>query len=334
MKVSLEMVKTFGTSPAGETVKICQLRAGGSTARILSWGATLQDYRVADVDHSLVLGSESLDAYLGPMRYFGAIVGPVANRIAQGRMQIGDKIFHLDTNENGRTTLHSGGAGFSDWNWTLRQVSDDTCQLTLEHPDGMGGFPGNTVVSATYNLDREGALSIEITGQSDADTYFNPAFHGYWNLSEQPNLSDHRLTIRAEKYLPVDADQIPLGGPVTVDGTDFDYRRPRSIGSELDHNFCLEWSETAVQTVCRLQTPALELNVQTNQPGVQIYNGIHIDTGTFNGHTGRPYGPCAGLAIEPQFWPDSPNHPTYPSCLLKEGQTCVHRTRFQVLRSS
>lgn len=326
------VTKPFDVSPNGEQVFVCELRAGGARARILSWGATLQDYRVEGVDHSLVLGGETLAAYLGPMRYFGAIVGPVANRIANGQMRVNGEINHLDTNENGRTTLHSGCAGFDGHNWTFTKVSEAECELTLNHPDGLGGFPGNQVVTATYRLDASGALEIEIKGQSDRDTHFSPAFHGYWNLSGSADLSDHSLTVLADRYLPVDADQIPLGEPKTVKGTAFDYTSPHGIGPVLDHNFCLDVPTMALQTACRLEASGITLDVQTDQPGVQIYNGAHIDTGAFKGHEGRAYGKFAGLAIEPQFWPDTPNHPSFPSNFLSAGRTSTHRTCFKVSR--
>lgn len=326
------MIYKFGTTPDGHDITACRLHAGGATACILSWGATVQDYRIAGVDHSLILGGGTPAVYLGPMRYFGAIVGPVANRIAKGRMQVNGRICDLDKNENGQTTLHSGCAGFNDRNWTLTRNSDAECALRLDHPDGLGGFPGNIAVTTTYRLDATGALEVEVTGVSDADTYFSPAFHGYWNLSGASDLSDHLLTIPADSYLPVDADQIPIGAPVPVSGTDFDYRTPRRIGAVLDHNFCFNTPSGGLRPVCTLAAGGITLEVQSDQPGVQVYNGAHIDTGPTPGHAGQPYGACAGLAIEPQFWPDTPNQPGYPPNLLRAGQTSRHRARFQVTK--
>jgi aldose 1-epimerase len=324
------MVCNFGLNPYGTQVKACELRAGGAVARVLSWGATVQDYRVAGIDHSLILSGETIDSYFDQMHYFGAIVGPVANRIAGGRMQINGQSFDLDKNENGQTTLHSGCAGFSDRNWSLSQASDNACELTLDHPDGLGGFPGNIRATVIYRLTASGALEVEISGQADADIFFSPAFHGYWNLSGGNDLSDHLLTVPADAYLPVDAEQIPIGNPAPVEGTAFDYRKPRHIGPVLDHNFCLGSSETPLQTACRVEASGIVLDVQTDQPGVQIYNGCHIDTAPFNGHLGKPYGPCAGLAIEPQFWPDTPNQPSFPSSLLRAGERFVSRSRFEI----
>lgn len=322
----------FGTCPDGQPVMSCDLRAGGATVRILSWGATVQDYRIAGVDHGLILGG-GLEAYLGPMLYFGAIVGPVANRIAGGHMQIKEQSFDLDKNEDGRRTLHGGSAGFSGRNWRFLNVSEAECKLVLDHPDGLGGFPGPMVATTTYRLDQTGALVIEVTGQPEVDTYFSPAFHGYWNLSGQADLSDHLLTVFADDYLPVGRDQIPLGEPVPVAGTEFDYRTPRHIGPVLDHNFCLASGQGSMRPVCTLAAAGLMLEVQSDQPGVQIYNGATIDTGQMQGHGGKAYGPYAGLAIEPQFWPDTPNQLGYPSSFLPAGDCSRHRTRFHVVKT-
>ncbi len=328
------MADIFGTTPDGHDVIRCRISGGGAVAQVLSWGAAVQDFHALGQDRSLVLGGLDMAAYLGPMRYFGAIVGPVANRIAGGQMQVAGAVHTLDKNEAKRTTLHGGVAGFSDRNWTFTAMSPSECTLTLAHPDGLGGFPGNMSVSVTYRLDQQGALVVIISGQTDAPTYFSPAFHGYWNLSGQRDLGDHLLTIPAETYLPVDHDQIPLGPPHPVAGTAFDYRMARSIGVDLDHNFCLSAPRERMQPACSLAAAGLVLDVTTDQPGVQIYNGRHINTQGMAGHGGIPYGACAGLAIEPQFWPDTPHQPDYPSSLLLPGQTARHRARFHVRHAS
>lgn len=324
------MTVFFGKTPEGQDVTRCEIRNGGAVANIISWGAALQDFRLEDRELGLVLGGSDMAAYLGPMRYFGAIVGPVANRIAGGRMTVAGTNFELDKNEAGRTTLHSGIAGFSDRNWSFANVTTSSCRLSLTHPDGLGGFPGNIDVGVTYRLGDDGALDIEITGETDAATFFSPAFHGYWNLSGQPDLADHRLLVNAASYLPVDEGLIPLGTPETVSNTSFDYLASRSIGALLDHNFCLAPGQGRMQPACQLDAAGLRLVVETDQPGVQIYNGAHIDTGTAVGHAGKPYGRFAGLAIEPQFWPDTPHQPSYPSSMLLPGTASRHLSRFHV----
>lgn len=324
------MSKLFGYAPDGDAVERHILENGGVSVAVLSWGATLQEFRIKGSAHSLVLGGRDMAAYLGPMRYFGAIVGPVANRIANGRFEIAEERIDLDKNEAGCTTLHSGIAGFSDRNWRFIRQTETECVLALAHPDGLGGFPGNIAAVVIYRLEDDGALTIEITGTADRTTYFSPAFHGYWNLSGGPDLAGHRLTVNATQYLPVDGLQIPRGQPLAVNKTGYDYRKPRPIGQQLDHNFCLPDAMGAMQHACTLQTDDVILEVSTDQPGVQVYNGQHVDTGLHSGLEGRPYGPCSGLAIEPQFWPDTPNRPDFPSSLLRPAHPSRHRSRFWV----
>lgn len=326
------MTDFFGQSPDGEDVASCTLRNNGTVATVLSWGATLQDFRIADVPQALTLGGNDMAAYLGPMQYFGAIVGPVANRIAGGQFVLEGQTYHLDRNENGRTSLHSGSSGFSQRNWEFDQIGPAMCRLVLTHPDMLGGFPGPVRVATTYRLDDTGALEVEITGETDKPVFFNPAFHGYWNLSGSRDLSDHQLLIAADSYLPVDEDQIPKGPPEKVDQTPFDYRDFRDVGQLLDHNFCLPPKQRGMQLACIVKAGGLVLEVTTDQPGVQVYNGRHIDTGATRGVQALPYGSMAGLAIEPQFSPNSPNRPDYPSCLLVPGQVARHRSRFAIRR--
>jgi aldose 1-epimerase len=326
------MTEVFGQAPDGSDVLRCVLRNGGSCASVLTWGATLQAFRLDGVPRSLILGGSDLQAYLGPMRYFGAIVGPVANRISQGRMSVDGKTCDLDKNERGVTTLHSGIAGFDARNWHLADLSETSCTLSLIHPDGLGGFPGTIEVRVVYHLEADGALMIEVTGQTDQPTFFSPAFHGYWNLTGSADLKDHALRVPSAHYLAVDDDQIPLGDPQPVAETAFDYRDFSPIRDNLDHNFCLD-ADGRMQPACQLQAGGLTLDVSTDQPGVQVYNGAHISTEEVLGHEGKPYGRCAGLAIEPQFWPDTPNRPDFPSSLLRPGKTARHRSRFHVTRA-
>ena len=326
------MTGIFGQSPDGNNVLSCTLRNGGTVATVLSWGATLQDFRIAGISHPLNLGGCDMSAYLGSMQYFGAIVGPVANRIAGARFVIGGQTHQLERNENGQTSLHSGPSGFSQRNWTFDEIGPAMCRLVMNHPDNLGGFPGPIRVSTTYRLDETGALDIEITGESEKPVFFSPAFHGYWNLSGSEDLSDHELLVAADRYLPVDEDQIPKGPPENVAESPFDYRDFRPIGPLFDHNFCLSPQHGEMQLACTVKAGGLALDVTTDQPGVQVYNGQHIDTGATRGLQAKPYGKMSGLAIEPQFWPDTPNRPDYPSSLLLPGQVARHRSRFAIRR--
>ncbi len=324
------MSDPFGRAPDGTPVRRIRIAGGGLTAWIITWGASLQDLRMDGIAPSLVLGSDDLSAYLGPMRYYGAVVGPVANRIALGRFVLDGQTYDLDRNEAGQTTLHGGADGFGCRNWTVTGSGPDWVSLALHHPDGLGGFPGNMVVTVTYRLGPDSTLSVEMTGLTDAPTYFSPAFHGYWNLSGQADLRDHLFTVAAETYLPVDDRMIPLGDPAPVAGTVFDHRTPHPLTGQIDHNYCL----TGDQPICRLETDALALEVRTDQPGLQVYDAGRTDTAPAVGHGGSPYGEAAGVALEPQMWPDSPNHPAYPSNLLMPGQTYRQMSEFRLIRKA
>ena len=232
------------------------------------------------------------------------------------------------------TTLHGGGQGFGQRNWTVTQATATEVTLSLHHPDGLGGFPGNIDVTVRYALDDAGALIVEITGQSDRETVFNPAFHGYWALDGTADVGHHRMTIHAERYLPVDAAMIPCGAPAPVAGTIYDYRSAATPDPALDHNFCLSDARTDMRPVLTLETDGLRLDLSTTEPGLQVYTGATIDTAPFAGLGGAPYTRNAGIAIEPQVWPDAPNHPDYPSAALLPGQTYRQVSRFAVTRKT
>jgi aldose 1-epimerase len=320
---------TFGQAPDGTDVSLHEITGGGVTARLISWGARLVDMRLAGYGPSLVLGGADMAAYLGPMRYFGAIVGPVANRIAAGHFEIDGAEVYLERNEKDRTTLHGGSTGTSERNWTVVEAGPSSVSYALEMADGQGGFPGPVHLRASYALDGDGVLTVEIEGTAERPCFLSPAFHGYWVLGG--DLGQHRLEIPAESYLPVDDQKIPLGAPRPVAGTPFDYREATPPAPDLDHNFCLAEGRE-LRHACTLIGTALRLVIESTEPGVQVFTGGSLDTAPHEGHEGQPYGPNAGIAIEPQFWPDTPNHPEYPSSRLEPGETYRQTTRFAVTR--
>ncbi|GGE15636.1 aldose 1-epimerase [Primorskyibacter flagellatus] len=329
----LEDTDRFGLAPDGSAVRAVEISGGPVTARVMTWGASLIDLRMDGVAHPLVLGSRDFAAYLGPMRHFGAIVGPVANRIAGGRMSVEGREFALDRNELKRTTLHGGSAAFSRRNWTLRAADISSITFGLHHTHGTGGFPGELDVAARYSLDVTGALTIEITGRTDRPAMLGPAFHGYWSLDGGSDLSGHRLTIDADDYLTVDDEKTPSGSPVAVAGSGFDYRHPRRPDAALDHNFCLARTQGQMRRAATLDAGGLRLTIETTEVGLQVYSGGGLATAPATGLGGRPYGANAGIAFEPQFWPDSPNRPDFPSPVLRPGDTYRQVSRFAVTRS-
>lgn len=329
--INAEQVTAFGQTPDGTRVDIATISNGGATARVMTWGASLQDFRLAGVHHPLVLGSPVLPPYWGSMLYFGAIVGRVANRIAHGHASLNGSDLTLERNDQGRHTLHGGTLGASGVNWRLDSVERESCQLSVTLPDGQGGFPGNLDICALYSLTAEGALSVDLTAQTDAPTFCNLAHHSYWNLDGHTNVSDHLLWVNAKRYLPVDAAQIPLSCPSKVAHTAFDYRNPRKIADDLDHNFCRTDVE-GLRRACTLRAGELRLSVDTTEPGLQVYAGKFIDTRPDLGLTGTAYGRNAGVALEPQAWPNAPNAPEFPSILLNPGEMYHQRSVFHIER--
>ncbi|MGB0658553.1 MAG: aldose epimerase family protein [Mangrovicoccus sp.] len=325
----------FGEAPDGSPVFRVELRGGGACARLITWGASLQSFRLNGIAHDLVLGCEDLSAYFGPMLYFGATVGRVANRIARGKTPLLNRPLELECNEPGRGMLHGGSQGAAQVNWQLVAHDDSAAQFSVVLPDGQGGFPGNCRLTALFGLDDQGRLSILYEAEIDAPSFCNLAHHSYWNLAGGPDLRGHRLSIAADHYLPVTDAQIPLGPPAPVAGTEFDYRQPSRIGLEargpVDHNFCLH-DTGELRTACVLEGGELRLSLSTTAPGLQVYDGAALSTAPFTGHNGIPYEAHAGVALEPQHWPDAPNHPGYPSILLRPGEVYRQFSRFQVTR--
>lgn len=325
------MPEHFADTPDGARVDAVTLSAGGTTARVLTWGATLQDVRLDGLDRGLVLGAPELGPYLGPMRYFGAIVGPVANRIAGGTAELDGQRHVFEKNEAGRTTLHGGHLGTDARLWVLEDHDEASCLLSLALKDGEGGFPGNRDLRADYRLGDDGALTLTLSATTDAPTWINLANHAYWCLTGRDGLEDHDMTIAASSYLEVDAQLIPTGAPVPVAGTRHDFRTPRPVRrageAMIDHNFCLD---PGAAPSLALQGDGLRLEITTDAPGVQVFDATGLHPGP--GHDGRSYGPHAGLAIEPQFWPDTPNHPEYPSIRVIPGETWQQVSRFHIRR--
>jgi aldose 1-epimerase len=329
----MSRVQAFGTAPDGTPVHRVAIGGGELTVHLLTYGATVQDLRLDGVPHPLVLGSDTLAAYLGPMRYFGAIVGRVANRIARGRASLDGQALTLERNENGRTTLHGGTDGSGCVTWRLDGHDDSACRMSVRLPDGQAGFPGNLDIRAAFRTPGDGCLEIDLSATTDASTFCNLAHHGYWCLDGGPDLSRHRLSVAAERYLPVNGDLIPDGAPADVAVTDFDFREPTALirpNLRLDHNFCLDGS--GLRRVATLETDSVTLTVETTAPGLQVYDAGAMNTAPFAGLGGSPYGPYAGVALEPQGWPDAPNNPHAPSVRLDPGQVYRQRTLFRLAR--
>lgn len=326
----------FGETAEGETVHRIAIAGGGLTARIMNWGAVIQDLRLDGHGPPLVLGFDDFAAYPLHSPYFGSIAGRYANRIAGGRFTIDGERFQADLNFLGKHTLHGGAAGTGKRVWKIAEHGADFVRLELHDPDGACGFPGNVEIGCTYRLKQGGRLSVELEATTDAPTLCNLAQHSYFNLENggAGDILDHRLMLAAHAYLPVDEELIPTGIVQPVDGTDFDFRLARTIRSEgeqtpYDHNFCLGSQRGPLKLAAWVQgRSGVEMEVWTTEPGVQFYAG-HKVAREVPGLEGRHYGAYAGLALEPQVWPDSPNRPYFPQAVLRPGETYRQETEYR-----
>lgn len=323
-------ITPFGQLPDARRVKAVTLRGGGLSARVLTLGAIVQDLRLDGVDHPLVLGCESVADYLDKGRYFGAVVGRVANRIAGGQFRLNGALYQTSRNFRGRHTLHGGAEGTDAQLWQITDLAGDRVALSLTLPDGDMGFPGQLQIGATITL-RDGGLHLDLCAVTDRPTPCNLTHYGYFNLDGQGDVRGHRLQIAADRYLPVDDDLIPLPGTAPVADTPFDFRQSRAIGhAGYDHNFCLSDCARPMRPVAQLTGSAgISMQVLTTCCGLQLYDGAHLDG--VPGLEGRVYGPHAGLALEAQLWPDAPNRPDFPDAILRPDQiwqasTCYHFT--------
>ena len=331
--------EVFGTTDEGQPVQRFSISGGGLTAQIMSWGAVLQDLRLAGHDAPLVLGFDRFEDYPANSPYMGAIAGRYANRIRDGRFTIAGTHYQADTNFLGKHTLHGGSKSFGKRVWDVVLHGADFVTFALHDPDGSMGFPGALDVTCTYRMKIPGTLAIELTATCDEPTLCNLAHHSYFNLDDggSGDILDHRLMLAASAYLPVDDELIPTGVVQPVDGTPFDFLRARPIRMEsegeqvtYDHNFCLSAARGPLRQAAWAQgaSSGVEMEVWTTEPGVQFYAG-HKVARTIPGLGGRNYKAYAGFALEPQVWPDSPNRPYFPQAVLWPGEIYRQVTEYR-----
>ncbi|MGV2818129.1 aldose epimerase family protein [Phyllobacterium sp.] len=326
---------------AGEPVFQATIQSpSGALAHVLNWGAVIRDLHIPLADGTpqrVVLGFDHFDPYPVQSPYFGALVGRYANRIARGRFTLDGREYQLDRNEGGKQTLHGGAMGTSQRLWTIADWSASSVTLALRLPDGDQGFPGAMKVRCTYRFTADSTLCMDITATTDAPTVTSFAQHSYFNLDASDDIRDHRLQIFADSYTPVADDLIPTGDILPVDATPFEFRASRLIGAQppaaYDHNFVLSGAlRDGLRHAASLAADnGLELQVHTSEPGLQFYDGRMIAPG-LTGLGGRRYGPHAGLCLEAQHFPDSPNQPHFPGTVLRPGETYRQQTEFRFLQ--
>ena len=305
------LISRFGTASTGDEVERIILTSDALKVSILTWGAAIQDVRLAGVDRPLTLGSDRLADYEGQMRHHGTIIGPVVNRISTGRVTIDGMTYELERNFRGRIHLHSGKLAIHRRNWKILSATETEAVLALELEDGECGLPGRRRITARYTVDGP-CLALQIEGETDAPTLMSIANHSYWNLDGSQDYGGHRLWIDADRYLPSTEDFYPTGEIAEVADTVMDFRRTREIAPgapQFDNCFCLSDAPSGLRPVLRLTgARGVEMTVATNQPGIHVYDGREAI------RPGR--GPFEGLAIEAEFWPDAPTNPHFPSIRL------------------
>ena len=314
-------MENFGICPENQTVARIRLSGHGFTAHVLTLGATLQDLRLDGHPDPLVVGFETLDDYIEHSQYHGVTAGRVINRIGGAKVTIEGQEYQLDANQDGRHMLHGGTTGYGSRNWVIRERSESSVTLGLVDPDGSMGFPGTVTATCQYSLMEGPALQVELRASADAPTLVNLGHHSYFCLDMSGDIRNQRLQLDASGYLPADDDNLPTGVFAKVDSTDFDFREERVIGGAFDHNFCLAETRREPLAVARLMSPVsgIAMTLITSEPGVQFYTGHGLSGAgkTIGGHPNSPY---SALCLEPQFWPDAPNHPQFPSIALHPKQ--------------
>jgi aldose 1-epimerase len=336
----------FGSMPDGTKVEIFTLEEGSLKARVMTYGARLVSLEVPDRSgkiSDIVLGYESLDGYTAdPKSYFGSIVGRYGTRIAHATFTLDGKRYDLPAND-GVNTLHGGIKGFDKLVWKGQEIPHGV-ELTLVSKDGDQGFPGTLTARVRYTLEAH-ALKIEYFATTDKDTVLNLTNHSYFNLAGegQGDILNHLVIIPADRYTPVDSGLIPTGELAPVAGTPLDFHKATAIGARIDdpneqmrlgggydHNFVLNGKMGVLQEAARVVEPTSGrvLTVETTQPGVQFYSGNFLD-GTLHGKHGHVYAKHTGFCLETQHFPDSPNHPKFPTSELKPGETYHSVTFFK-----
>ena len=341
----------FGTTAEGTPVDLFTLtNAHGVEARIIGYGGILVSLRVPDRTGKLddiVLGCSSQACYEKETYYFGALIGRYGNRIAAGRFALDGTPYQLATN-NPPNHLHGGVKGFDKVIWAgnpFQNADGVGVTFSRQSPDGEEGYPGTLAALVTYTLTGNNELTIEYSAKTDKTTIVNLTHHSYFNLAGEGkrDILGHEMMINADRYTPIDPTSIPTGELAPVEGTPFDFRKPTTIGSRLgqdnvqlkngrgyDHNFVLNRQSDGLMLAARVVEPGSGrvLEVSTTEPGIQFYSGNYLD-GSLVGKSGQTYGEHSGFCLEPQHFPDSPNHSNFPSTVLRPGEEHHSKTVFR-----
>jgi aldose 1-epimerase len=346
-KVGVEKM-AFGKTADGKPVDMYVLsNVKGMKAKVITYGAILTELDVPDRDGKLgdvVLGFDDLKGYLKGHPFFGATVGRVANRIAKGKFTLNGKTYRLATN-NGPNSLHGGLKGFDKVLWkaeVAKKKAGAAVKFTYESPDAEEGYPGNLAVAVTYRLSDDNELRIDYRATTDKATPVNLTNHSYFNLAgpKSGTILGHEMMLAADKYTPVDNTLIPTGDIKPVKNTPLDFTKATRIGARIDklkgdpggydHNFVLRKGKKPLKRAARVYEPKTGrvMIMYTTEPGVQFYSGNFLD-GSLRGRGGVVYRKHQGFCLEAQHFPDSVNHPNFPSIILEPGKTYKQTTVYR-----
>ena len=340
----------FQTAVDGKEVSLYTLKNADLIMQVTNFGARVVSLWVPDKNgeyEDVVLGYDNIEKYINNPgeRFLGAVVGPFANRIAEGTYTIDGEVYHFPQNNNGQT-LHGGLKGLDMVVWDVFAADDTTLVLTYTHADGQEGMPGNLEIFMTYTLTADNEFKVEYMAQTDKKTHVNLSHHSFFNLKGEGNgtVNDHVLHINGSYTTPVNEVLIPFGEVADVTGTPFDFRQAKAIGTDLeveneqlkngggyDHNWVLDRQTSGeLELAASVLEPVSGrfMEVWTDQPALQFYGGNFFD-GSTTGKYGRALSYRESFALETQKYPDTPNHPGFPSTLLDSGEeythTCVYR---------
>jgi aldose 1-epimerase len=335
--------QSYGKMPDGTPVDLYVLtNANGMEAHVTAYGGTLVSLTAPDRHGSfadVVLGMDTLDGCRTQTAYFGALIGRYGNRIAGGQFTLEGKTYHLPIND-GPNTLHGGPLGFGKQLWQVREVASEegpAVEFGYVSKDGEEGFPGTLTAKVVYTLTNKNELKIDYTATTDKPTVVNLTNHAYFNLkgAGEGDILDHEVTIDASRFTPVDSVLIPTGELRAVKGTPFDFTKAIAIGARIetddqqlkfgkgyDHNWVLDKTRAGLAKAAEVYEPKTGrvLQVWTTEPALQFYTGNFLD-GTIHGKGGKVYPRRGAFCMETQHYPDSPNHPAFPSTELKPGAT-------------
>lgn len=335
--------KPFGQVEGNDVQLYTLTNSKGASVSVTTYGAIVTSLKVPDKTGALgdvVLGFNTVDEYVKGCPYFGAIVGRFGNRIGKGKFTLDGKEYTLSLND-GRNTLHGGNKGFDKVIWSAKEVKSADAvglELTYLSKDGEEGYPGNLTVTATYWLTNKNELKIDYTAKTDKATVVNVTHHSYFNLAGEGtgDILGEKLLLNADKYLPVDSGLIPTGKLEPVAGTPMDFLKPIAIGERIgadftqlklgtgyDHCWILNQKKPGEMTFAARVSDSASgriMEVTTTEPSIQFYSGNFLD-GTLTGKSGKPYNFRNGLCLETQRYPDAPNKPSFPTTVLKPGET-------------